>query len=388
MTISGIPQIPRSARWLALGLAATLVAPSAIAGKPGSGGGTTSYTAPIAYSGRAEVLHTDLTLLAGALPPLLLDLSDTGALDATGGFKHVSLLTIDQPVSTLLTLKAEVASALTSGLGTESYSWASVASARVGLQSNPLLPAELSVRADVIQAASSAKCVSGSAATSGSATLVNLSITALGVPVTVPVDPAPNTTIAVPGVATIVLNEQIVDAAAGSITVNALHIRFDPALAAVAAGDIVISDAHSDISCSANPPPPQCPVTDFVTFGGYIDGPNGGRANFGGVGGYKPNGLTGHLNYLDHGSGGPHVSGASVSSYALSSSTARALVYGCDASTGGCNVYVDDQGEPGSSDSFSLGYTGYNAGGLLKGGNIQLHKPQGCPVATSTKGRK
>ena len=38
------------------------------------------------------------------------------------------------------------------------------------------------------------------------------------------------------------------------------------------------------------------------------------------------------------------------------------------------HVEVDDLGEPGRSDTFTITWTGYAAGGLLHGGNIQIHR--------------
>ena len=34
---------------------------------------------------------------------------------------------------------------------------------------------------------------------------------------------------------------------------------------------------------------------------------------------------------------------------------------------------VDDLGEPGRSDTFRISWPGYVAGGVLNGGNIQIH---------------
>jgi len=63
--------------------------------------------------------------------------------------------------------------------------------------------------------------------------------------VSVVVTGAANQTVSVPGVATLVINEQIV--AAGSITVNALRVS-------LASGDeLTICSTHSDIGCSPTP---------------------------------------------------------------------------------------------------------------------------------------
>jgi len=63
--------------------------------------------------------------------------------------------------------------------------------------------------------------------------------------VSVVVTGAANQTVSIPGVATLVLNEQIF--AAGSITVNALRLS-------LASGDeLTICSTHSDIECSPTP---------------------------------------------------------------------------------------------------------------------------------------
>jgi hypothetical protein len=35
---------------------------------------------------------------------------------------------------------------------------------------------------------------------------------------------------------------------------------------------------------------------------------------------------------------------------------------------------VDDNGEPGLNDTFQISWPGYSTGGLLNGGNIQVHR--------------
>ena len=53
---------------------------------------------------------------------------------------------------------------------------------------------------------------------------------------------AANQTVRIPGVATLVINEQIV--AAGSITVNALHLTLPTG------DELIICSSHSDIECT------------------------------------------------------------------------------------------------------------------------------------------
>ena len=90
--------------------------------------------------------------------------------------------------------------------------------------------------ADVI----SSQCTSNGDGSSGSSTLVGVSVA--GSPVAV--NPAPNTTIDVLGAITVTLNEQIVSGSPGetSITVNAVHVRLN--LDGIATGDVILSQSR------------------------------------------------------------------------------------------------------------------------------------------------
>lgn len=89
-----------------------------------------------------------------------------------------------------------------------------------------------------------ATCDATQAGTTGSASLANVQLPG----VSVPVNPAPNTTISLPLV-TIVFNEQIQNAD-GSLTVNAVHIKLN---ALVGTGDIIL--AHAQCGPAAPPIP-------------------------------------------------------------------------------------------------------------------------------------
>ncbi|HEY0636084.1 MAG TPA: choice-of-anchor P family protein [Pseudonocardiaceae bacterium] len=90
-----------------------------------------------------------------------------------------------------------------------------------------------------------ATCSAVQSGVTGTSTLADLNLGGLG---TVPVNPAPNTVITVPGVlpgvniATITFNEQISNPD-GSLTVNAVHIRLLDGLGSIGSGDVVISSA-------------------------------------------------------------------------------------------------------------------------------------------------
>jgi hypothetical protein len=84
----------------------------------------------------------------------------------------------------------------------------------------------------------SSKCSVGPNSSSGSSTLVGASL--LGQPLAL--NPPPNTTITVPGVATVILNEQITTGGPGdySLTVNAIHVKLNPLLGS---GDVIIAQS-------------------------------------------------------------------------------------------------------------------------------------------------
>jgi hypothetical protein len=160
----------------------------------------------------------------------------------------------------------------------------------------------------------------------------------------------------------------------GTITVNALHVIVVNPLDGSVIANVVMSSAHADVTCPS-PSPPLC--NDFVTGGGWITGPSGGKANFGVAGGNKNGGLWGHLQYNDHGANGPKVHGTGVTLYTVTGPTSRHIEGTCDVNgQGGFTYKVDvaDNGQPGENDTFAIQLSnGYSAGGTLGGGNIQLH---------------
>jgi hypothetical protein len=172
------------------------------------------------FSGQAVALRASAVGLALAL-------SDTGSLPASGGNLQTSLAS----VNVLGLVSAKVLSGQTSGGGTSSQSEASVANVSLlgGL-----------VAADLVKSNSSAICNSGQAGVAGDSELVGL--VAAGQPVVVS---NPNLAISLPGGISLIVNEQTSSSGgnAGAMTVNALHVT-GPGI------DIVVSSAHSDITCS------------------------------------------------------------------------------------------------------------------------------------------
>ena len=300
------------------------------------------------FSGEATVVQA--TVLG--LPPIVL--SDTGALDSTGGAREASLL--DANVPGLLT--AEVLHASTVGQGQRSSSEASVANVTLTVGGN-------TISAGLLRARATAECHNGTASVSGSSEIVDLVVNGQAIVVS----GQPNQTISLP-VGRVIINEQqsSVSGNTGDITVNALHIVVD------GIADVVISSAHADITCGG----PVCPGGDFVTGGGWITGtPSGERGTFGVAGGIKNGGLWGHLTYIDHGTN-MKVKGTGVTAYTVTGPTTRHIEGTADINgrSGSYQVDVSDNGEPGRNDMFSIMLSnGYSASGLLIGGNIQLHQP-------------
>ena len=174
--------------------------------------------------------------------------------------------------------------------------------------------------------------------------------------------------------ATLIVNEQMVTTSGTyhEIRVNALHLIV-PGVA-----EVILSSAKSDINCGVTTQPGPC--HDFVTGGGWISVGNS-RANFGFDAGFKGGSTTPdvHLNYIDHDSG-RKVKATSITVYVVgrTAATSRHLEGSAevDGKTGYTYVVdVDDEGEPGRNDTFSIRLNdGYTAAGALDGGNIQLHK--------------
>jgi hypothetical protein len=322
-------------------------------GKPPS----TPGAAGITYSGRAFAAFVNLPTLGVGEQVV----SDTGELPPSGGFQSASLASVALPG----VLSAELLVASTSGANGVARSEASLAQLVV-------LPGQAAqVTASFVRAMSEATCNGVRGATE----VVDLTLGGQAITV----DPfAPNQRFEIPGVATLIVNEQTTSSSGSvqEITVNALHLT-------LATGDeVILSSAQSDVQgCPGCPPAPVC--HDFVTGGGFIT-VGTGRANFGFNAGFKAGSSTpvGHFNYIDH-TTGLHVKAISVTRYAEGTTGRTSRLFEgaaeIDGASGTYSVEVADHGEPGkSTDTFRIQLsTGYSASGPLAGGNIQLHKP--CP---------
>jgi hypothetical protein len=318
-----------------------------------------------AFSGRATVVSVNVL----GIPVVV---SDTGPLPSSGGKLETSLLDTGNVMGVV---SAEVAHAVTSGMGEISQSEASVANAAVNAGGN-------NISASFIRSWAMAVCcdMPMPVSISGRSDIADLVINGQHTAVT----GEPNQTILLPN-GKVVINEQVTfqSADTGDITVNALHVIVN------GVADVIVSSAHADIVCAGEQPPPPPPPPgecDFITGGGWITGtPSGAKANFGVAGGFKNGAFWGHLNYIDHGNG-MHVTDTAVTGYATDPNDpdCRIISYNVDIDgrPGTARVRACDKGEPGANDIFEITLSnGYHAGGDLGGahpggGNIQLHKCQ------------
>ncbi|HUQ93664.1 MAG TPA: choice-of-anchor P family protein [Bryobacteraceae bacterium] len=306
----------------------------------------------VSFSGQATVVKA--TVLGQSIV-----LSDTGALDSSGGSKKASLL--EATIPGLLTAKA--LHATTIGEGDRSRSEASVADLDLTVAGHRFSAAFLMARAMALCSTNGRSTVSGDSFIARLA-IDNQSITVTG---------EPNQTITLIDGVKVVINEQKSDGH-GDITVNALHV------VAPGVADVIIASAHADVVCRSG----QCSISgnDFVTGGGWIVAPSGDRGTFAVAGGLKNGGLWGHLQYHDHGTG-LKVKGTGVTLYKYKEDgtyredgTARHIEGTCEINgvAGTYSVDVADNGEPGRNDYFKITLSnGYAASGNLQGGNIQLH---------------
>jgi hypothetical protein len=298
---------------------------------------------PTTFSGRAFAVSITIP------PNQPVTFADTGQLPPQGGEQDATVLSVQTDQA-----QAEVLLSVTMGFDQHAESQAAVAD--VTLLPGP--PNQIS--ADFLAARSLATCTG----VSGESDIANLQLNGQKIAVS----GQPNQTVSVPGVLTLVINEQMTSSSGGtqSITVNALDLKLLNGI------QVIVSSAHSDINCGVSPSTPK----DFMTGGGYIT-VSGSRDNFGFVAGLKPGQttLSGQLNYLDH-SSGDHVKSIGVTSYS-GSGVCRAFS-GPGTENGQAvtfTVNACDNAQPGiGSDTFSIQLSNsYSASGVLAGGNIKLH---------------
>jgi uncharacterized Zn-binding protein involved in type VI secretion len=318
---------------------------------------------PTLFSGQA-------TAVKGQVLGVPIVLVDTGTVAPEGDTLEAHLLcypigpncALGLPDMTNGALSAEVLNATVVAQGNHSRARASVAELSLNVLGQ-------NVSATLVEARASAECTDGQASVAAASELAHLTINGQTIAVTGEV----NQTVPLPlGAGVVVINEQIAAANSGTgdVTVRALHITI-PGVVPGTDTDVVIAEAHADIQCGQR----FCPQDrDFVTGGGWFDQP---RKNFAIAGGIKNGGYWGHLLYIDHGLR-IKVKGTGVTAYnVVTGTTVRRIegTYDIDGQPGGrYEVEVDDRGEPGRDDRFTLSLDGTPAAaGILEGGNIQLH---------------
>jgi hypothetical protein len=183
---------------------------------------------PIASFAQATTTFSgEAAALKASAVGISLALSDTGPLPSSGGNLSTSLASLN----VLGLASADALSSSSSGSGTSSQSQSSLADLNLlgGL-----------VTANVVKSNSSATCSSGQASATGNSQIIGLVAAGQSILVS-----NPNLAISLPGGISLIVNEQTSSAGgnAGSITVNALHVK-GPGI------DIVVASAQSGITCS------------------------------------------------------------------------------------------------------------------------------------------
>src|SRR2546426_477626 len=367
-------------------LAFVMVAPGVL----GHSGSVRASSVPSGYGGRAYGVYTQVPIFGGAY------FADTGSLPVEGGVLVAPFVPVDTGVAAALVF-------LSYTRGFTDLAMSETATSDIGLLADTPYP----VTASFGYTMSKAACDGAY----GAADVAGLS----GAGVPIDVTGAPNQVYQIPGVFTLIINEQIDSSSVSTnaITVNALHAWFSGI-------EVIVSSAYSSITCDGSggglvPLGGTGAVTggvvgtrggsceqprDFVTGGGWFNPANSapgnfqpGRVNFGFNAGPRPGNPTikGHLNAINHNTG-QHLEGVNVDSYAVWSNdpvhcrtfTGDAVL---DGASGRYQAWVCDYGESGRNDRFAVvvhvgestiywdNYDGSPApeGGDLDGGNIQLH---------------
>jgi hypothetical protein len=325
--------------------------------------GVMTGTAPAwanSVSGEAFGVSVDLGVVAVPKTPHVV-------LPPDGGMVRDQVLQINVPG----TVGSSTLTVITSGaIGESSASAQSSATVEAVDILNGLVTARLVV-------AMSSSTANGSTATSNAAgsTLVGLTVNGVSLG---DVTPPPNTRIDLPGVGTVILNEQIPGGDGvhtTALTVNMIHV----VLAGVVGGDIIVASAHSDVNFAlAPPPPPPSTPASFMTGGGRL-GTGRTIATFGFNA--RPS-LKGQLQYIDH---ARDLNVHSTGMTAYDSIGGTCVTFSGIARVNGTDGFhftvrqACDNGEPGvGRDTFEisveeLSYSSGYLGTVLTGGNLQLH---------------
>src|SRR5437879_13202457 len=199
-------------------LAFVMAAPGVL----GHSGSVAAGSVPSGYGGRAYGVYTQVPIFGGAY------FADTGSLPAEGGVLVASFATVDTGVAAAVVF-------LSYTRGFTDLALSETATSDIGLLADTPVPVVASFGYTMSKAACDG--------VSGAADIADLSVA--GVPIGV--TGAPNQVYEVPGVLTLIINEQI-DSSSGStnaITVNALHARFSGI-------EVIVSSAYSSITCGGS----------------------------------------------------------------------------------------------------------------------------------------
>jgi hypothetical protein len=181
------------------------------------------------------------------LSPIVVPPTPVVTLPPTGGNQTSSLATVSASVGSLGTLTASALNVQTQGSQSPPSVASSATVASLTIGSGPLAP--------VAATAIHSECLANESGTTASTTIASLKV--LGVNVNTSV--APNTTVAVGSLATLILNEQITDPGTGTVTVNAIHVK-------VAGGLAEAIVAQSRCGPKLVPPPvvPEVPLLPLL----------------------------------------------------------------------------------------------------------------------------
>src|SRR6266702_2469550 len=289
--------------------------------------GTTSTT----YGGRAYGVSTSIPLIGDTT------YADTGDLPASGGVLFADFTPVGDSVASATVFLSYTRGFLDGGRSEVTTSDVS------------LLPGDpLEVVASFAYAGATATC--GGA--SGTSEIPDLTVAGVAVPVT----GEPNQVYSIPGVLTLVINEQIDGSNGGTydMTVNALHLILATGVEAV------VSSARGVMTCGgfffAQGGQATCNGVPF----------SGDRVNFGFNAGPRPGtwpDVKGHLNLIDHGPNCEHhVQGTDVTDYFPwpPDDEQHCRRWAGDATLDGVPGYhfaavTCDYGEPGRNDRFAVG---------------------------------
>jgi hypothetical protein len=182
------------------------------------------------------------------------------------------------------------------------------------------------------------------------------------------------------------------------------HLAISAVLALVSGGFLVGMLTLRSTPVYAHVVPSPC---DFTTGGGFVITDQGNHANFGLVGGCKHGGFFGHVNFVDHDTtgffAGFHLSSTSIDGYfePFPGSNVRDICGTANTNLPPPNdtgvkfrARTEDNGDPNPGgigvDKFGLKVAKNGASAvvvstrLLRGGDIELHKPNPSTTGPST----